>query len=73
MNSLYSFAAIDPDKLSKIQEVEAEIGRPLLAFSPVEAEPARLDRDKLAKLRALEEDLGVVLVAVGEGSRPAAE
>jgi hypothetical protein len=73
MSALYSLSNVDPDKLSKIQEVEAEIGRPLLAFSPVEAEPARLDRDKLAKLRALEEDLGVVLVAVGEGTRPAAE
>ena len=54
----------DADKLAEIQAIEAEIGQPLLAFTEVKAEPARLDRDKLAKIRALEENLGVVLVAV---------
>lgn len=74
MSALYSFANVDPDKLKKIQQIESEIGQPLLAFSPVEAQPARLDRDKLAKIRELEDDLGVVLVAVGGGdTRPAAE
>lgn len=61
---LYSLSNIPEDKLAAIQAVEAEIGQPLLAFTEVKAEPARLDRDKLAKIRAIEEDLGIVLVAV---------
>lgn len=61
---LYSLSSIPEDKLATIQAVEAEIGQPLLAFTEVKAEPARLDRDKLAKIRAIEEDLGIVLVAV---------
>ena len=61
---LYSLSNVPADKLPEIQAIEAEIGQPLLAFTEVKAEPARLDRDKLAKIRALEENLGVVLVAV---------
>ena len=61
---LYSLSNIPEDKLAAIQAVVAEIGQPLLAFTEVKAEPARLDRDKLAKIRAIEEDLGIVLVAV---------
>ncbi len=61
---LYSLSNVPKEKLAEIQAIEAEIGQPLLAFTEVKAEPARLDRDKLAKIRALEDDLGVVLVAV---------
>jgi len=61
---LYSLSNIPDDKLSAVQAIEREIGQPLLAFTEVKAQPARLDREKLAKIRELEEDLGVVLVAV---------
>lgn len=61
---LYSLSNIPEDKLAAVQSIEQEIGQPLLAFTEVKAQPARLDRDKLAKIRALEDDLGVVLVAV---------
>lgn len=61
---LYSLSNIPEDKLAALKSIEQEIGQPLLAFTEVEAEPARLDRDKLAKIRELEDDLGVVLVAV---------
>lgn len=61
---LYSLSNIPEDKLSAVQAIEQEIGQPLLAFTEVKAQPARLDRDKLAKIRELEDDLGVVLVAV---------
>lgn len=61
---LYSLSNIPDDKLAAIQAIESEIGQPLLAFTEVKAEPARLDREKLAKIRAIEEDLGIVLVAV---------
>ena len=64
---LYSLSAIPDDKLAALQAIESEIGQPLLAFTEVKAEPARLDRDKLARIRALEDDLGVVLVAVKGG------
>lgn len=62
---LYSLSNIPADKLAEIQAIEAEIGRPLLAFSPVETEPAKLDGAKIEKIQQLEKDLGVVLVAVG--------
>ncbi|MBO6947473.1 MAG: hypothetical protein JJ855_05785 [Rhodospirillales bacterium] len=61
---LYSLSSIPEDKLAALQAIEQEIGQPLLAFTEVKAEPARLDRDKLAKIRDLEDSLGVVLVAV---------
>lgn len=61
---LYSLSNIPEEKLAEIQSIEAEIGQPLLAFTEVKAEPARLDREKLAKIRELEDNLGIVLVAV---------
>ena len=63
---LYSLSNIPADKLAEIQAIEAEIGQPLLAFSEVRAEPARLDREKIDRIQRLEDELGVVLVAVKE-------
>lgn len=62
---LYSLSNIPADKLAEIQAIEAEIGQPVLAFSPVKTEPAQLDDAKIQKIQQLEKDLGVVLVAVG--------
>lgn len=61
---LYSLSNVPADKLAEIQAIEAEIGQPLLAFSEVKAQPARLDRDKIDRIQKLEDELGVVLVAV---------
>ncbi len=46
---LYSLSNIPEDKLVEIQSIEAEIGQPLLAFTEVKAEPARLDRENSRK------------------------
>ena len=62
---VYTLANVADDKLGAIQELEREIGAPLLAMSQVDVEPARLDREKLARIQSLEQELGVVLVAVG--------
>ena len=50
--------------LREIQALEEELGSPLLAFSGVAVDGARMGKEKLRKLQALEKKLGVVLVAV---------
>lgn len=61
---LYPLATLEADKLNAVRELENEIGSPLVALSPVEAETATLPKDQLKKLQALEDELDVVLVAV---------
>ena len=61
---LYACTTIDQDRLDQVQALEKELGTPLLALTPIEADPAPVEDQDLAKIRALEEELGVVLVAV---------
>jgi hypothetical protein len=61
---LYSLSSLKAKDLKSIQKLEEELGSPLLAFSGVPADGAKISRDKLRKLRALEKKLGIVLVAV---------
>ncbi|MEX3009261.1 hypothetical protein [Hoeflea sp. TYP-13] len=61
---LYSLATLETDKLNAIQNLEKEIGGPVVALAGVEAETAALPKDQLKKLQDLESQLGVVLVAV---------
>ncbi|MCG8356184.1 MAG: hypothetical protein MI920_11470 [Kiloniellales bacterium] len=61
---LYACTTIGQDQLSAVQALEKEIGKPLLALSPIEADPAPVGEQDLAKIRALEDKLGMVLVAV---------
>ena len=61
---LYPIAALKDDTLAAIQELEQELGSPVLALEPVKATSADLPEEKLAKLKQLEAELGVVLVAV---------
>ena len=61
---LYSLATLETDKLSAIQNLEKEIGSPVVALTSLDADTVLLPKDQLKKLQDLEEELGVVLVAV---------
>ncbi|WP_136441188.1 hypothetical protein [Pacificoceanicola onchidii] len=61
---LYPVANLDGDKLKALQDLEAEIGAPVVALSAIEAHTAKLSGEKLQKLKTLEDELDVVLVAV---------
>ena len=64
---LYSLANLESDKLSAIQNLEKEIGNPVVALAELDAETVMLPKDQLKKLQELEARLGVVLVAVRPG------
>ncbi|WP_426437186.1 hypothetical protein [Bradyrhizobium genosp. P] len=61
---LYPLANLKSNHLKAIQDLEREIGSPLIAMLGVSVESATLADDKLSQLQTLEEKLGVVLVAV---------
>lgn len=61
---LYSLSSLKRKDLKEIQKLEEELGSPLLAFSGVAVDGAKMGKEKLRKLQALEKKLGVVLVAV---------
>lgn len=61
---LYSLAHLESEKLKAIQNLEKEIGSPVVALEGVDAQTAALPDEKLKKLQELESRLGVVLVAV---------
>lgn len=69
---VYSFAHLDEGGIRKLKELEAEIGKPLLAVDCRTLRPARIDDEAVRKLGALEGDLGVVLLAV-EAAPPRGE
>ncbi|MDP5219296.1 hypothetical protein Q5Y75_18905 [Ruegeria sp. 2205SS24-7] len=61
---LYPLATLEADKLNAIQNLEKEIGSPVVALAGIDANTANLTDDKLKKLQDLENELDVVLVAV---------
>ena len=61
---LYSLSSLKRKDLKEIQELEEELGSPLLAFSGVAVDGARMGKEKLRQLQALEKKLAVVLLAV---------
>lgn len=61
---LYPIASLDDDKISAIQNLEKELGAPVVALSEVEAGNAELSPEKLKKLQDLETELDLVLLAV---------
>ncbi len=61
---LYPLAALEADKLDAVRALEQEIGQPVVALAPVEANTASLPEDQLRKLQELEDELNVVLVAL---------
>lgn len=61
---LYPLATLEAEKLQAVQDLETEIGSPIVALSAVKTASADLSQDKLDKLKSLENELDVVLVAV---------
>jgi len=61
---LYPLATLETEKLNAIQDLEKDIGSPVVALAGVEASTAALPEDQLKKLQELEAELGIVLVAV---------
>jgi len=57
-------AHLSSEAMSSIQDLERELGTPLLAFSCHPTEPASLSDEQLAQIRELESRLGLSLVAV---------
>jgi hypothetical protein len=57
-------AHLSSEALSSIQDLERELGTPLLAFSCRSTEPAAVSDEQLAQIRELESRLGVSLIAV---------
>lgn len=61
---LCSLSALKDQDLEQIRSLEAELGRPLLAFSCHDLRPAVIDDEKLEKIELLEKKLGISLLAV---------
>lgn len=61
---LYPIAELEPDTLKAVQDLEGEIGSPVVALSTINATSAKLSKDQIDKLQALEDELDVVLVAL---------
>lgn len=52
------------DTLDKIQELEKELGKPLIAFACMDVPAAKLTQAELSMIQRLEGELGLSLVAV---------
>jgi hypothetical protein len=59
-----NLSSLKSEELLRINELEKELGTPLLAFSCRELKPAEISQEKLEKIKALETRLGMSLVAV---------
>jgi hypothetical protein len=59
-----NLSSLKSEELAKINELEKELGTPLLAFSCRELKPADVSKEQLDKIKALETQLGMSLVAV---------
>jgi hypothetical protein len=59
-----NLSALKSEELLRINELEKELGTPLLAFSCRELKPGEVSQDQLEKIKALETQLGMSLVAV---------
>lgn len=56
------YARLNKDQINKLQELEKEIGKVVIAYEP--ATPyANLSEEQLKQLQQIEQDLGVTLVA----------
>jgi hypothetical protein len=61
---LCSLSKIESSSLEAIQSLENDLGKPLLAFSCYDINPAIVKDKELEQINALEKKLGIVLVAV---------
>jgi hypothetical protein len=62
--SLYTYAALTPKQLEKVQALEADIGKRILILREYRPEYAELNDDEFRRLMELELELGYVAVAV---------
>lgn len=58
----YVPAALDDDQLKRIQELEASLGKAVVAVSP-KPDYAALTSEQVTALKAAEKELGVTMVA----------
>lgn len=56
------YARLNKDQITKLQELEKEIGKIIIAYEPA-VPVARLSEDQLKQIQQVEQDLGLLLVA----------
>ena len=61
---LCTFSQLNQKTVDRIKELEVELKRPLIAYTCLPGDPARLSDEDLDKIRSAEQQLGVTLVAV---------
>ncbi|MBT6177693.1 MAG: hypothetical protein HOI23_10645 [Deltaproteobacteria bacterium] len=59
-----SISSLKPEQLTRIQNLEKEVGQTLLAISFNEVKMSNPEQEALKKIQAVEAELGVVLLAV---------
>ena len=59
-----SISSLQPDQLTRIQNLEKELGQTLLAISFQDVEMANPADEAIRKIQKAEKELGVVLLAV---------
>jgi hypothetical protein len=59
-----SISSLKPEQLTRIQNLEKEVGQTLLAISFKEVKISNPEQETLKKIQAVEAELGVVLLAV---------
>ena len=55
------YARLNKDQISKLLELEKEIGKTIIAYEPVEP-IAKLDEEQLKRIKEVEKELGIILV-----------
>lgn len=60
----YTISELDAKRLNKIRAVDADTRLKFLAFSQINAVPAKIKSKTLSAIQALELELGLTLVAV---------
>lgn len=63
-SSVCGYSNLNETTVKKINDLEKDLGIPILAFSCNQLEAAPLNDSQLKKLQAAESELGVSLVAV---------
>jgi hypothetical protein len=61
---LCSYASVNEEKLSSLQNLEQELDQTLLAYNCHQATPAQLSAEQLEKLQTKEKELGIIIVAI---------
>ncbi|MEQ9364824.1 MAG: hypothetical protein RIF32_11295 [Leptospirales bacterium] len=64
IHMLYNVSKLEAEKLAAVQQLEKDLGKTFLAFTPYDLKPADLSDAELARIKILEKQLSVSLVAV---------